>query len=207
MRSRKRSFEDWELRPDLQPLLSGMLGAIIKETLRLYNPVEWIPKRALFDTFLTDRNGDQHYINKGTICIMDFAAIFRHPQYWQDASQGAPDLPPPLQFDPTRWLVEGGDQNRVAYFPFGGGQRLCPGRKFAEIMIGGILARIFSEYSVELVLDAKDVKMAQERGLGETWAIDQARERAVRGLYEGIGFNHGIYPTRHAPIRFVRQNL
>lgn len=203
----KGSFENWDLKTDLQPLLFGFLGAIVKETLRLYNPVEWIPRRALVDTSLTDRNGNPHYISKGTVCILDVAAAFRHPHYWQGAAQTEPDLPPPLQFDPTRWLGEGADQYRVAYFPSGGGQRLCPGRKLAEIMISGILARVFSEYSVELVLDAKEVKMGKEKGLGESWATEQARKRAVRSLYEAIGFNHGIYPAIHIPIRFVKQQL
>ncbi|KAF2706118.1 cytochrome P450 [Pleomassaria siparia CBS 279.74] len=203
----------WNLRDDFQPLLTGFLGAVIKETLRLYNAVEWLPKRAMLDTTLTDSNGVPRFVQKGTLCVLDFAAMFRHPKYWpadtttESDRDTTDDRMPPLQFDPTRWINDGAPTVRpAAYFPFGGGQRMCPGRKFAEILVGGILVRIFSEYTVEFVPSEADAREAHAKGHhGQDWVKEKTRERAARSLYEGIGFNHAIYPSKHAPIRFVKR--
>jgi cytochrome P450 len=204
----KKHHTEWDLRNDFQPLLTGFLGAVIKETLRLYDAVEWLPKRAMMDTTLTDSDGVPRFVQKGTICVMDFAAMFRHPKYWPDlmnTGEEAVDRIPPLQFDPSRWLDGAPTVRSTAYFPFGGGQRLCPGRKFAEILVGGILARIFSEYTVELVPSEADTKEANANGYGEQWVKEKTRDKAARSLYEGIGFNHAIFPSEHPPIRFVKR--
>ncbi|KAF2462567.1 cytochrome P450 [Lindgomyces ingoldianus] len=76
-----RSHSDWNLRQDFQPLYAGYLGAIVKETLCLYTPVEWLPKRAQSDTTIVDGSGRTCFIVEGPICMLDFAAMFRHPRY------------------------------------------------------------------------------------------------------------------------------
>src|SRR4029079_4893858 len=41
-------------------------------------------------------------------------------------------FPDPLRFDPDRWLAEAGaGRPTFAYFPFGGGNRVCVGESFA----------------------------------------------------------------------------
>ena len=63
----------------------------------------------------------------------------------------------PRIFDqPDRFLPErfatGWEQNipRYAYYPFGGGPRVCIGQAFAEMEAKLILATILSKFSVEL---------------------------------------------------------
>lgn len=202
----------WDLNSIMYPLLDGFVGAVVKETLRLYCPVEWLPKVAIKDAILTDSSGSQHFVAKGTTCCIDFAAIFRHPNYWKSSAPAGPhrpeDITPPLQFDPSRWLQKNGAETNIhteAYFPFGGGQRLCPGRKFAEILMATVLGKIFSEYSVEIDVSEQLLTEAAAGGRDRSWAAQKAREMATESLYEGIGFNHGIYPERHVPIRFSRR--
>ncbi|KAJ4286477.1 hypothetical protein N0V90_013177 [Kalmusia sp. IMI 367209] len=207
-----RTASSWDLRLNFQTLLDGFVGAVIKETLRLYCPVEWLPKIAMTDTSVTDSNGAWHFVAKGTTCCIDFAAIFRHPKHWASPSEqnrnGREELTPPLQFDPSRWIRKddsGGNIGAEAYFPFGGGQRICPGRKFAEILMAAVLGRIFSEFSVEFDIGEQASNAAAEKGLGESWAAEQVRGMAIASLYEGVGFHHGIYPEQHPPLKFVRR--
>jgi cytochrome P450 len=202
-----KNASSWDLRNDIQPLLNGFVGAVIKETLRLYCPVEWLPKRTMVDTVVTDSSGVSHYVAQGTTCCLDFAAIFRHPAHWGPPSGGkqGEDLTPPLQFDPGRWMHTNEKIYSAAYFPFGGGQRHCPGRKFAEVLMAGILARIFLEYSVQFELDDTKLQEAVASGRTRSWVEEQTRKTAIASLYEGIGFSHGIYPERHPRVKFIRR--
>ena len=60
-------------------------------------------------------------------------------------------FPEPRRFHPERW--EDGLEGRLprfAYFPFGGGQRLCVGQSFAMMEAALILAAIVGRFRVEL---------------------------------------------------------
>jgi cytochrome P450 len=196
-----RHPSEWTL-DDFQVLFDGYLGAIVKETLRLYGPVEWLPKRSIRDVTITDISGQTCLVPKDTTIVVDFPAMFRHPQYWP----GQIDAAPASQFKPEIWLVEKRNPlESVAYYPFSGGRRACPGRRFAEIQMAALLARIFVEYSVEFVPSKADIKHAKKNGLGQNWIRENAREQAVNGLYDRIGFSHGIYPKKHQPFRLTKR--
>jgi cytochrome P450 len=58
----------------------------------------------------------------------------------------------PEKFDPDRWA--NGLQERLpkfAYFPFGGGPRLCIGNSFALMETALVLATVAQRYRLELV--------------------------------------------------------
>ena len=65
--------------------------------------------------------------------------------------------------------------------PFSEGPRAYLGRRFAQIEICVVLARIFCEYTVELVLDSDGPK---------SW--EDTRINAIRELSGRIGFVMGI---------------
>lgn len=195
---------EWTLE-DFQILFDGYLGAIIKETLRLYSPVEWLPKRSNTDVAVINNTGRACMIPKNTVCLLNFAAVFRHPRHWSTQNQKVPAL----QFNPGRWLsttAPSSTSRSSAFFPFSSGRRACPGKRFAEIQMTAMLARIFSEYSVEFIPANIDKQQAAKHGSKEDWIWKQTRQRAIDYLYNGIGFSHGIYPAKHLPLRFIKRS-
>jgi cytochrome P450 len=66
----------------------------------------------------------------------------RHPAFWER----------PLEFDPERFSIEStAGRPRFAYFPFGGGPRLCIGNQFALSEAQLILATILSRFQLRLL--------------------------------------------------------
>jgi len=61
-------------------------------------------------------------------------------------------FPEPLQFRPERWL-EGLERSlpRFAYYPFGGGHRICIGNHFAMMEAILALTTLVSRFHVRLV--------------------------------------------------------
>ena len=68
--------------------------------------------------------------------------MHRHPRFWDN----------PEGFDPERFLPENlGGRPRHAYFPFGGGPRVCLGQRFATMEAQLVLAMIAQSFRVKLV--------------------------------------------------------
>jgi len=66
----------------------------------------------------------------------------RHPDFWED----------PETFKPQRFLGDAAaNRHRFAYFPFGGGPRICIGMQFALIEGPIVLATILQRFRVELI--------------------------------------------------------
>ncbi|MCF8275545.1 MAG: cytochrome P450 [Flavobacteriales bacterium] len=90
---------------------------VVDETLRLYPPAWVIGRHTLGD----DRLGDYH-IPENTNCLIPVYYIHRDPKIWDE----------PLKFIPERFSKENAKgRHKFAYFPFGGGPRLCIGNNFA----------------------------------------------------------------------------
>jgi cytochrome P450 len=110
---------------------------VVQEALRLYPPAWMISRRAEQD----DQIGG--YANPaGTVVSLSPYVMHRHPGFW----------PKPEVFDPERFSpeqIEG--RPAYAYFPFGGGPRLCIGRDFAMQEALLILATVAQRYSLQLV--------------------------------------------------------
>ena len=109
---------------------------IIKETLRLY-PAAWaISRQAVEETEI-----GEYPVQKGTIMVASPWTIHRHPDYWEN----------PDEFRPERFNAEN-EPNipRYAYFPFGGGPRICIGNAFAMMEAQLILATVAQHYSLKL---------------------------------------------------------
>ena len=66
----------------------------------------------------------------------------RHPDFWEE----------PESFIPERFAPEQAkERHRFAYFPFGGGPRLCIGNNFAMLEAQLLLATIAQQYELDLV--------------------------------------------------------
>ena len=84
-------------------------------------------------------------IPAGTTVFMPQWTIHRDPRWFDD----------PESFVPERW--ETGLQERLpryAYFPFGGGPRICIGNNFALMEASLLLATIARQFRLELTPDA-----------------------------------------------------
>ncbi len=111
---------------------------VLKETLRLYPAVWGIGRRAIAECEL----GGYRVPAGSNIFILQ----------WR-TQRDARFFPDPERFDPERWRedpVRSGKIPRFAYFPFGGGPRVCVGASFAMMEATLLLAMIQRNYHLEL---------------------------------------------------------
>ncbi|MBX3126344.1 MAG: cytochrome P450 [Polyangiaceae bacterium] len=109
---------------------------IIKESMRLHPPVWAIGRQPLRDVRLGG-----HDIPAGTELVMSQWVVHRDPRFFPD----------PEAFDPDRFLPERARAlPRFAYFPFGGGPRVCVGSHFAMLEAVLLLATIGQRFHLEL---------------------------------------------------------
>jgi cytochrome P450 len=114
---------------------------VIKESMRLYPPAWGIGRRALRDF---EVNG--YHFRAGTNVFLLQWLTHRDQRFFPD----------PLRFDPERWRVDPvrtGRIPRFAYFPFGGGPRVCIGAGFAMMEATLLLATIAQRYRFTLLPD------------------------------------------------------
>ena len=100
--------------------------------MRLYPPAWIIGRAALRD----DEIGGYH-IPAGSTVLMSQYVTHRHPDFWEQ----------PEGFDPERFA----SHPPRAYFPFGGGPRVCIGNNFALLEARLVLATVAQRYRLELL--------------------------------------------------------
>ena len=112
-------------------------GMVIEEAMRLYPPLWGMGRKVL----TADEIGGYHIPKNYNIWLSPYVT-HRHPDFWED----------PEVFDPERFLPErSASRPRYAYFPFGGGPRLCLGSGFAMMEAQLILAMIAQHYRLQLI--------------------------------------------------------
>lgn len=112
---------------------------VLKETMRLYPAVWGIGRKAVAECEL----GGYRVPAGSNIFILQ----------WR-TQRDARFFPDPDRFDPERWRedpVRSGKIPRFAYFPFGGGPRVCVGASFAMMEAILLLAMIHQRYRLEIV--------------------------------------------------------
>lgn len=98
--------------------------AVVKETMRLY-PAAWlIGRQAVEDGVI-----GEHRIEKDASVLLSQWVSHRDPR----------NFPNSESFDPARW-IRGPEPSKYAYFPFGGGPRVCIGNSFAMMEMTLIVA-------------------------------------------------------------------
>ncbi|WPB76052.1 cytochrome P450 [Archangium violaceum] len=116
-------------------------NAVIKETLRLYPPVWMTARDAIQDGELGG-----YKLAAGVSLALSPWVAHRDPRWFAD----------PDTFRPERWLdgsLEG--LPKYAYFPFGGGPRLCMGASLAKLALVLVIATVVRRYRLTLAADAK----------------------------------------------------
>jgi cytochrome P450 len=105
--------------------------SVIAESMRLYPPAWTMGRRAL-----EPHQIGGYDIEKDALVLTSQWVVHHDPRWWPD----------PLAFRPERWLPEA-RRPRFAYFPFGGGARLCIGESFAWTEAILLLAAIAQRWS------------------------------------------------------------
>lgn len=122
------------------PLLPQASMAFL-ETLRLYPPIWALAREAKTD----DKIAGYTVPARSTVMIPPYFT-HRHPEFW----------PHPENFDPQRFLPgQVARRHKFAYYPFGGGPRLCIGQQFALYEGQIALAAIVNRYRLELAPQEK----------------------------------------------------
>jgi cytochrome P450 len=130
---------------------------VVKETLRLYPPAIGVfVRQALADVEIAG------YTLPRNSLVQVFPYICQHDPRW---------FPQPETFDPDRFLPEQqGTLPPFAYFPFGGGPRVCIGNTFAMMEMVLVAATLLQPLHVELApgqQEAQPVALMSLRPRGE----------------------------------------
>lgn len=110
---------------------------VVRETLRLYPPAWVLSRRAAEDVQI-----GTYTVPAGSNVIVSPWVTHRDERFF----------PNPLAFEPERWTPEY-EQSlpKFAYFPFGGGPRICIGNQFALMEAAILLAAVAQRYAVTMV--------------------------------------------------------
>lgn len=112
---------------------------LMKEALRMYPPAAIIPRQAVE----TDEIAG-FPIPPGAQVTIPVWAIHHDERFY----------PRPYHFDPERWLPElEKARPRYAFFPFGGGNRVCIGEAFARMEARLVLARVLQLFHPKTLID------------------------------------------------------
>lgn len=119
--------------------------AIFKEAMRLYPPIYAFTREATEDVEIGG-----YTMPAGTEVVFSQWVTQRDPRFFHE----------PATFRPERWLDGSADEApRYAYFPFGGGQRQCIGKGFAEMEGPIILAAIAQRYRLTYLEPGREVRL------------------------------------------------
>jgi cytochrome P450 len=138
--------------------------------MRLYPPAWTTGRSALEDVEIRG-----HHVPKGAQILVSQWVVHRDPRWF----------PNPEGFDPDRFLPERAkDLPRFAYFPFGGGPRVCIGNHFAMMEATLILAVIAQRWQIELLpgerLELKPSVTLRQKGPGLRARLAERAERRVQ---------------------------
>src|SRR5207248_449114 len=109
---------------------------VLAEAMRLYPPAWAIGRRAISDYRIGEYTAPAR-----AIILMSPYVMHRNPRYY----------PKPARFDPERWTAEAREARpKFAYFPFGGGPRVCIGEGFAWMEGVLLIATIAQRWRMRL---------------------------------------------------------
>jgi len=116
------------------------LDMVLSETLRKYPIVPFLDRACARDWKFPDSSGHSNVtLPRGTATYIPVYGIHHDPQYYPD----------PQRFDPERFTQEKlKERHQFTYLPFGGGPRICLGRRFAMMQMKAGMVHILSHFEV-----------------------------------------------------------
>jgi cytochrome P450 len=112
-------------------------GMVIDEAMRLYPPVWAVGREAIADDEIMG-----YHVPKGCNVVLSQWLAHRHPAFWTN----------PNRFEPERFSAErAAGRPRYAFFPFGGGPRMCIGNLLALTEAQIVLATVAQKYRLRVL--------------------------------------------------------
>ncbi|PKC75548.1 cytochrome P450 [Rhizophagus irregularis] len=110
--------------------------AIVKEVARIH------PVIHLLTRYIDKPNKvAEYHWPADSLFLINVKSVHNNDDYWEE----------PNKFNPDRWIVKNFEPKKGSFFMFGGGLRLCPGRKLATIELVCLIALLFRKYEIDLV--------------------------------------------------------
>jgi cytochrome P450 len=145
-------------------------NAVVREALRIYPPV-WTMARQVID----DVEIGGIALRKGSQALMSQWVVQRDARWF----------PEPERFRPERWLSdECTNLPRFAYFPFGGGPRVCIGQHFALLELVLVVARMTQKVVFESAgekLELRPVVTLRPKGQVRLGVTERSRPAMPHG--------------------------
>jgi cytochrome P450 len=172
------------------------IWSIIRETLRYFPTVPFTFRDCTADTRL-----GAHHISTGTRVLVNMMHVCHNPEYFKN----------PDTFDPQRWMDACGGtidslKNHDVTRNFGGGLRMCIGKRFSEEEQVILLAMVLSQFSVSAVsVGGSPVVAAGLKGAqGGTKGKGKVKEIALRDIR--IKTNITMTSEEAVSLRFTPHN-
>jgi cytochrome P450 len=145
--------------------------AVFDEALRLQPTVPFVFRRATGAVPLGEAAGGTT-LRRGEVVVLSPYVTQRDPRWWEA----------PAAFRPERWLDETARaaRPRFAWFPFGGGARVCIGEHFATAEAVLILATVAQRWRLRRVEDAPGREAVRADPLAPTRPPERWRMRVMR---------------------------
>ncbi|KAF7941443.1 hypothetical protein EAE99_001080 [Botrytis elliptica] len=200
-----RSPSEWTHATDFPKLIESHLGAVIAETIRVFGVLPFIPKTTGPVAQALTLHERTFTVPANTLILINTSATHRNPKYWPSSSSVPsrdktkqrtenPVHPVEIWKPWDNWLDEASRKLKRpdpgTYISFSSGARECIGKRFAQVEISAILARLLKTHSVELATDGVD-----------NWQI--ARPQAIDQLYNGVGFKMALELTKSVNVLLV----
>ena len=134
-----KSVADFQTVPKLQ-----RARMVMEESMRIYPPAWSIGRRCIKEDAIMG-----YRIEPGSLMFLAQLVTHRHPAFWDN----------PLEFRPERFQEGKKNSHGYAYFPFGGGPRLCIGADFAMMESIIILSALVSRFEFESVKDQVSMEL------------------------------------------------
>ena len=159
--------------------------AVLKESMRLFPPAWAIGREAIEDCEI----GGYHVPAKTQLFISQYV-VHHDPSLFED----------PDTFDPDRW-TNGLEKKlpKYAYFPFGGGPRLCVGQSFAKMEAALLLATTAQKFRMTLSGDGRTTPQPLHHPPPEKRGPGSPRRALTRGRRPT-----GLHQKNHYPVRGLK---
>ncbi|EXX73900.1 sterol 14-demethylase [Rhizophagus irregularis DAOM 197198w] len=131
-------FQDDKMRPITKDDFYSLsyCEAIVKEVARIH------PVIHLLTRYIDKPNKvAEYHWPADSLFLINVKSVHNNDDYWEE----------PNKFNPDRWIVKNFEPKKGSFLMFGGGLRLCPGRKLATIELVCLIALLFRKYEIDLV--------------------------------------------------------